>query len=373
MSIQAEINTLKSNALSELDVIQDLEALARFRSKYLGRNGLIRQITRKISTLSLEEKTLVGQLINELKNLLSYQVEQKTVFLQSVDSKSRLSRIDPTLPGEAKTIGRTHPIYDTITEINNIFLRLGFEIAYGPEIETEYYNFTALNIPSEHPARDAFDTFYLDISSKKDDKIVGDLGRWLLRSHTSPVQIHVMKSRQPPFQVIMPGKVFRPDTPSPSRFPMFHQVEGLMVGENITFAHLKGVLDIFCREFFGPEIKMRFRPSFFPFTEPSAEVDISCVICRGTGRMDQKIKDSENELQHSKSSFYCNVCRGDGWLEILGSGMVHPAVFEAVGYDPEKYTGFAFGMGVERMAMLKNRISDIRLFTENHIGFLSQF
>lgn len=355
MTIETEIASLKSNLLAELEKVQNESALSQLQIKYLGRKGIIRVLTGRIPTLSSEEKSTAGRLINEFKSFLAKQIEKKHQVLSVSTRPSQDDSFDLTLPGPDRPIGRAHPLYATLLEVNRIFVRLGFEIAYGQEIETEYYNFSALNIPIDHPSRDAFDTFYVA------DLPPDQSGRWLLRSHTSPVQIRVMEIRQPPFQVIVPGKVFRPDTPSASRFPMFHQVEGLMVGENITFAHLKGILDTFCKEFFGPKIQMRFRPSFFPFTEPSAEVDISCIICNGTG------------IRSDRSDDKCSVCRGEGWLEILGAGMVHPKVFEAVKYDTDKYTGFAFGMGVERMAMLKYRINDIRLFTENHIKFLTQF
>jgi len=361
MNFLSEIEAVKSNALKELDEVTSAEQLQIYQTKYLGRKGIIRELTSRLSSVPPEEKAAAGRLINELKNILTTRVQEKEGKLGAPVAAVQ-TEIDLTLPGTSPYgIGHHHPIYTTLEEANQIFSRLGFEIAYGPEIETEYHNFTALNIPLDHPSRDAFDTFYLAGFGSDDPRghPVGEKGRWLLRSHTSPVQIRVMKTRQPPFQVIMPGKVFRPDTPSASRFPMFHQVEGLVIGESISFGHLKGILDIFCKEFFGPETKMRFRPSFFPFTEPSAEVDITCVICKGEGYQ------GINEI--------CPVCRGEGWLEILGAGMVHPQVLENINYDSERYTGYAFGMGVERIAMLKYGINDIRLFTENHIAFLTQF
>lgn len=356
MSLASEIAAVKESALRELGTITTLNDLRFFKTKYLGRNGVVRNLTAKIPQLSNTEKGGAGRLINELKNLLTQQVLDKEKHL-STGSSTPQDELDLTLPGESKTTGHRHGIYTTMSEICDIFSGLGFEIAYGPEIETGYYNFNALNIPADHPSHDAFDTFYLSSMAPS-----AKGGRWLLRSHTSPVQIRVMESRQPPFQVIMPGKCFRPDTPSPKHFPMFHQVEGLMVGEDISFAHLKGILDIFCKTFFGPKTQMRFRPSFFPFTEPSAEVDITCHCCSGKGI-----------TQNGTVESSCAVCRGEGWLEILGSGMVHPQVLENVGYDSEHWTGFAFGMGVERLTMLKYGVNDIRLFTENHIGFLSQF
>jgi phenylalanyl-tRNA synthetase alpha chain len=249
--------------------------------------------------------------------------------------------VDIGLPGIAQELGHRHPITQTVDEICAVFSRMGFSVVEGPEIESEENNFTGLNIPLEHPSRDVFDTFYL-----KTD------GRLLLRSHTSPVQIRVMKAHKPPLAVVVPGRVYRPDAVDASHSYMFHQIEGFMMDREIKFSDLKGVLEVFAKAVFGTEIKMRFRPHFFPFTEPSAEVDISCIICRGRG---------------------CSVCGRKGWLEILGSGMIHPNVFKHVGYDPKKYSGFAFGLGIERIAMLKYGINDIRLFFENDLRFLRQF
>ncbi|HVR86593.1 MAG TPA: phenylalanine--tRNA ligase subunit alpha, partial [Planctomycetota bacterium] len=259
-------------------------------------------------------------------------------------SKSKVSaaatpKVDLSLPGRAPELGRRHPIYKTWDEICRVFMKLGFDVVYGPEIETEEHNFEALNIPLDHPARDGFDTFYIDPP-------------YLVRSHTSPVQIRTMKERKPPIRVIAPGKVFRPDKPDAGHSPMFHQIEGLIVGPGITFAHLKGVLDLFAKSMWGGRTNIRFRPSYFPFTEPSAEVDVSCFICGAKG---------------------CPVCKGSGWVEILGSGMVHPKVLAGCGIDAERNTGFAFGMGVERITMLKYGVPDIRRFYENHFAFLRQF
>ncbi|MCK4648370.1 phenylalanine--tRNA ligase subunit alpha [bacterium] len=247
--------------------------------------------------------------------------------------------LDFTLPGKRPSLGGFHPITQVLSEVTGIFTGLGFRIIQGPEIETDYYNFAALNMPPGHPARGMLDTFYLTKNK-------------LLRSHTSPVQIHVMERVKPPIRIISPGKVYRYEAVDSSHLPMFHQVEGFMVDEGVNFSHLKGVLELFLNELFGPRTPIRFRPSFFPYTEPSAEVDIGCLICKGKG---------------------CSVCKRTGWLEILGSGMIDPEVFKAVGYDPEKYTGFAFGVGIERVAMLKYNISDMRLFFENDLRFLRQF
>ncbi|HLG30310.1 MAG TPA: phenylalanine--tRNA ligase subunit alpha, partial [Candidatus Brocadiales bacterium] len=290
--------------------------------------------------LPQDQRASFGQLANKVKNEIQQKFSEATQQLSAVKKKSIEEEFfDISLPGVRSPFGHRHPIVQTIDEIKGIFSKLGFAIAYGPEVETEYYNFEALNIPPDHPSRDDFDTFYLD-----DDV--------LLRSQTSTVQIHIMQKQSPPIRIIAPGKVFRPDTVDARHSSMFHQIEGLMVEEDISFSDLKSVLTIFARAFFSRDTKMRFRPSFFPFTEPSAEVDISCSICRGEG---------------------CSVCKGSGWVEILGAGMVDPNVFKAVGYDSEKYTGFAFGMGVERIAMLKYGIDDIRLFFENDLRFLSQF
>jgi phenylalanyl-tRNA synthetase alpha chain len=293
----------------------------------------------ELGTVAVQDKPKIGNMLNNLKNAISRALEETKGKLSSSDDVAKVERIDISSPGIKRPIGEKHPITKTIDRISEIFLNLGFKIAEGPEIETTYYNFEALNIPLEHPSRDAFDTFYIE----KDV---------LLRSQTSTVQIRVMKKEKPPLQVIAPGKVFRPDATDASHSFMFHQVEGLMVDADIKFSDLKGILTLFSKQMFGPETKMRFRPHFFPFTEPSAEVDISCMICKGRG---------------------CRVCSHKGWLEILGAGMVHPAVFETVGYDPKKWTGFAFGMGVERIAMLKYGVDDIRLFFENDLRFLKQF
>jgi len=278
-------------------------------------------------------------LANEIKKEVTNYFEEKSKALSETEEKSPARSIDITLPGAKRELGHKHPITRIIDEINDIFLGLGFRIVEGPEIETEYYNFEALNIPLQHPSRDVFDTFYI-----KED--------CLLRSQTSTVQIRVMEKETPPLQIIAPGKVYRPDAVDASHSFMFHQVEGLIVDKNIKFSDLKGTLDLFARQMFGAKTKTRFRPHFFPFTEPSAEVDVSCIICGGSG---------------------CRVCSNKGWLEILGAGMVNPKVFKAVGYNPKKWTGYAFGMGVERIAMLKYGISDIRLFFENDLRFLKQF
>ena len=308
----------------------------QLKAKYTGRNGVLRDLFTQLKSLPPDQKGVAGQHLNAAKKELEQAIREASSRAPKVAAPT--VGVDLTLPGRAPVLGRRHPVYRTWDEIARIFMKLGFDVAYGPEIEHESNNFEALNIPMDHPSRDGFDTFTLETP-------------WLLRSHTSPVQIRTMKSQKPPIRIIAPGKVFRPDKPDASHSPMFHQVEGLLVGPGVTFAHLKGVIDLFAKSYWGPETKMRFRPSFFPFTEPSAEVDVSC-ICGGKG---------------------CSVCKQSGWMEVLGCGMVHPKVLEDCGIDSEVNTGFAFGMGVERMAMLKYRVKDIRRFTENHFAFLRRF
>lgn len=317
---------------------KDAAALNRdqLRSRYVGREGKVRELFGFLKGLDPALKGPAGQKLNAFKAELERRVEE---MRPAAPAAAGGTSVDLTLPGRAPEPGRRHPIYRTWDEIVRVFSRLGFDVVYGPEIEVEENNFEALNIPLEHPSRDAFDTFYVERP-------------YLLRSHTSPVQIRTMKERKPPIRVIAPGKVFRPDKPDASHSPQFHQVEGLMVGPGVTFAQLKGVLDLFVKAMWGPQTRTRFRPSFFPFTEPSAEVDVSCFICGAKG---------------------CSACKQSGWMEILGSGMVHPKVLENCGIDPEANTGFAFGMGVERICMLKFGIPDIRRFTENHFAFLRQF
>jgi len=323
----------------DLAACGDPARLEDIRTAYLGRKGGLTEVLRSIAGLSPQEKAEVGKQANILKNDFTAKLQELAVKLESSHAPKNKSVLDITLPGISRRSGTSHPLTKTLARINEIFVSLGFNIAEGDEIETEFYNFEALNIPLDHPSRDAFDTFYIE-------------GKYLLRSHTSNVQIHIMQSQKPPVQAIMPGRVYRPDAVDASHSFMFHQVEGLMVGKGIRFSDLKGTLLLFCKSMFGDDIKLRFRPHFFPFTEPSAEVDISCIICKGKG---------------------CRVCKGNGWLEIMGSGMVNPKVFEAVGYDPAAYTGYAFGMGVERIAMLLYGIDDIRLFYENDVRFLKQF
>ena len=316
------------------------EPLKQLRIDFLGKKGCVQALMKELRQATPEEKRQRGKLINNFKQYVENQLKDKEEELGKSPKRrpSKSETFDTTLPGRREISGTLHPITQVMEEIKSIFLGLGFQVEEGPEIETDYYNFEALNIPKDHPARDMQDTFYVE-------------GEAVLRTHTSPVQIDVMEDREPPLRIIAPGRVYRCDSDI-SHTPMFHQVEGLMVDENVSFSHLKGIMSIFLQEVFGKDTKVRFRPSFFPFTCPSAEVDIQCVICSGKG---------------------CRVCSQTGWVEILGAGMVDPAVFKFVNYDAEKWTGFAFGLGIERISMLKYGINDIRLFFENDLRFLKQF
>ena len=328
---------IEKQAFESIEKAVDSEQLEQLSVKYLGRKGVLTKFLRNISSLPEDERPSAGKNANILKGKLEKAVKAAFLKLEAVDDK-KITGIDVTLPGRSILRGSLHPITQVAKEISDIFLRLGFDIAESPEVETDYYNFEALNIPKYHPARDMQDTFYVS------ENIV-------LRTHTSPSQPRVMEKTKPPVRIISPGKVFRCDSDI-THTPMFYQIEGLMVDKNISFGDLKGILTTFVHQFFDKDTSLRFRPSFFPFTEPSAEVDIRCVMCKGKG---------------------CRICSKTGWLEVLGSGMVHPAVFENVGYDTDKYTGFAFGVGIERMAMLKYGIDDIRKFYENDVRFLGQF
>ena len=335
-----DILSLKKVFLEESQSVISISELQQLRIKYLGKKGLVTSQLKTLSEISPELRPEFGKAVNEVKIFIDDKLKKIEGSLKEDEHKKRIlsETIDITLPGKFVPFGREHPINKVLYEIVNIFLSMGFEVEEGPEVELDYYNFEALNIPKDHPARDMQDTFYIS-----DDVI--------LRTHTSPVQIRVMEKRKPPLKVIAPGKVYRCDADI-SHTPMFHQVEGFMVDTDIAFSDLKGVLELFIHSFFSVETPVRFRPSYFPFTEPSAEIDIGCNFCSGKG---------------------CRVCKNTGWLEILGAGMIHPKVFEMVGYDKELYTGFAFGMGVERLTMLKYSIDDIRLFFENDIRFLRQF
>jgi phenylalanyl-tRNA synthetase alpha chain len=338
--MKEKLTDIRIEAERELKAVSDETALQNVKARFVGRKGIITEILRGMREIPESERRQMGRLVNEVKLFIEDLSEKRLEEIREEKKMHALltERVDVTLPGRGMRLGAKHPITQVMEEIIAIFERMGFEVAEGPEIELDYYNFEALNIPKDHPARDMQDTFYIS------DEIV-------LRTHTSPVQIRVMERQKPPVKVIAPGKVYRCDS-DVSHSPMFHQVEGLLVDENVTFGDLKGVLSEFVRLMFGPQIGVRFRPSFFPFTEPSAEVDIRCVICEGKG---------------------CRVCKNSGWLEIGGCGMVDPEVFRSVNYDPQRYTGFAFGMGIERIAMLRFGINDIRLFFENSIRFLRQF
>lgn len=324
----------------ELKSLKDLSGLVQLRVKYLGKKGIITAELKSLSTLPADERKTAGKRVNDLKNLIESELDAKEASLKTESLKSQLlsDAIDITLPGKTSGFGRQHPLTRVMSEISEIFVKMGFAIEEGPEVEHDKYNFELLNIPKDHPARDMQDTFYVS------DEI-------LLRTHTSPVQVRVMQRQKPPLRFIAPGRVYRCDADI-THSPMFHQIEGLMIDRDITFSNLKAVLSTFVHQMFGADTAVRFRPSFFPFTEPSAEIDIGCFLCKQAG---------------------CRVCKSTGWLEVLGAGMVNPAVLENVGYDPEEYSGFAFGMGIERLAMLKYGIDDIRLFFENDTRFLRQF
>ncbi len=334
--MKQEILEIKEKALEELSKIEDPDSLEKFRIRYLGKKGLITAFMKSIGKLPAEKRPEIGKIANEVKNEVVRRFEEVKRRVEKKEEEEKI--LDITLPGRTVERGHIHPVSAVLNEICEIFSKMGFRIVTGPEVELDYYNFEALNIPKDHPARDMQDTFYITENI-------------LLRTHTSPIQIRVMEVEKPPVAIIAPGKVYRRDS-DVSHTPMFHQVEGLLVDKNITFGDLKGILTLFVKRMFGADTKLRFRPSFFPFTEPSAEVDILCIICKGKG---------------------CRTCSYTGWLEILGSGMVDPEVFKSVGYDQEKYTGFAFGLGVERIAMLKYGIEDIQLFYKNEMRFLKQF
>ncbi|MEI6831212.1 MAG: phenylalanine--tRNA ligase subunit alpha [Candidatus Omnitrophota bacterium] len=336
-----DINLIQEKIEDDLTAVVSIQGLEDVRIKYLGRKGLVAELTSVIPTLAIQERGVFGKKVNALKNKITTLIQEKEKSLKVQVDSSQANDLDIGMPGIARGLGTRHPITQIIDEVCTIFTRMGFSVVQGPEIETEYNNFTGLNIPLDHPSRDAFDTFYLK-----------DYALMLLRSHTSPVQVRVMKAHKPPLAIVVPGRVYRPDAVDASHLFMFHQIEGFLVDEFIRFSDLKGILELFAKNIFGRDIKMRFRPHFFPFTEPSVEVDISCIICKSQG---------------------CSVCGRKGWLEILGAGMIHPNVFKQVGYNPNKYTGFAFGMGIERIAMLKYGINDIRLFFENDLRFLRQF
>lgn len=334
------LDPLRSAALAAIGEAPDLACLDQVRVRYLGKSGELTALLKQLGALPKEQRPAAGAQINRVKEELQQALDERKGVLETAALSARLAaeRVDVTLPGRGQRPGGLHPITRTLRRIERHFANAGFAIAEGPEVETPYHNFEALNIPEHHPARAMHDTFYFD-------------AELLLRTHTSPVQIRVMAEQAPPLKVIAPGRVYRCDSDL-THTPMFHQVEGLLVDERVSFADLKGVLYDFLTDFFERDLELRFRPSYFPFTEPSAEVDIQCVMCGGSG---------------------CRVCKQTGWLEVLGCGMVYPEVFKQVGIDPDRYLGYAFGMGVERLAMLRYGIDDIRLYFENDLRFLRQF
>jgi len=353
MSITDQLVSLRDEGLAAIAGASDLATLDVVRVTYLGKKGSLTGILRGLGGLSPEERPAAGKVSNDVRVALEAAIEERRALLAASALEARIGAeaIDVTLPGRARPVGSRHLIEQIRTEVVDIFLGLGYRIAEGPEVELDYYNFTALNTPPDHPARSLQDTFYVrDLSGET--ATVDSESDVLLRTHTSPVQVRVMEHQKPPIYVLAPGKVYRRDIADPSHLPQFTQIEGLVVDEGITFGDLKGTLDHVCKAIFGPDRRTRFRPHFFPFTEPSAEVDVSCGICAGEG---------------------CRFCKGTGWLEILGCGMVDPNVFGYAGIDPERYSGFAFGMGVERIAALKYNIPDLRMLLEGDMRFLRQF
>lgn len=339
--MKSKIEEIRTKAKEELEAVAAIDALEALRVKYCGKKGEMTAIKKQMGKLAPEERPVIGQLVNEVSGLIEKAIEEKKAQLAQakLDKQLEEETIDVTLPSDLSPIGHKHPLSIVLDEIKEIFIGMGFEIVDGPEVELDYYNFEALNIPKDHPARDTQDTFYITENI-------------LLRTQTSPVQVRVMEKKKPPIRIISPGRVFRSDTPDATHSPLFHQIEGLVVDKNITFADLKGTLETFIKRLYGEESVVRFRPHHFPFTEPSAEVDLQCFKCKGKG---------------------CRTCKNEGWIEILGCGMVHPKVLENCGIDPEEYSGFALGLGLERVAMGRYGIDDLRLFYENDTRFLSQF
>jgi len=339
--MQEIIREIESRVFRELEALADLPALEELRVRVLGRKGELTGLLRSLGQAPAEERPKLGQLVNAAREALEQAIEARAEQLKVAAKEARLAAeaIDVTLPGKTRSAGSLHPMYLVQDQLLDIFTGIGFEVVEGPEVETDHYNFELLNLPKNHPSRDAQDTFYID------DEIV-------LRTHTSPVQARVMTTRKPPIRVVCPGRVYRVDELDISHSPVFHQLEGLVVGEDISMGDLKGTLDLFARKLYGKHIQTRFRPSFFPFTEPSAEFDVSCSSCGGAG---------------------CRFCKGSGWVEVLGCGMVNPKVLDMCGIDSKKYTGFAFGMGIERLTILKYNVPDMRYLYENDLRFLAQF
>ena len=339
--MEKRLKEIRNKINLEVKIVKKIKDIEKIKNECLGRKGELTLLLRKLGSLSKEDRPKIGKLLHQHKKEIEELIQKKTIEIVRSEKEKRIKSesIDISLLGKRMDRGTIHPIQLILKEIEEVFLGLGFKIEEGPEVELDYYNFEALNIPKDHPARDDQDSFFIN----------NDI---LLRTHTSPVEIRVMEKQKPPIRIIATGKCYRRDSTDSTHSPMFHQIEGLAVDENITFGDLKGVLTVFTHRIFGKDRKIRFRPGFFPFTEPSAEVDVSCLLCKGKG---------------------CKACGYTGWLEIMGAGMTDPAVFKKVGYDSEKYSGFAFGMGVERIAMLKYGINDIRLFFENDLRFLKQF
>ena len=339
--MKEQLSAIKTSAESALEKALDLTELENLRVKYLGKKGELTSLMKGMGKLTPEERPVIGQLANEVRGFIEGILEEKSKALIKLakDKKLASETIDVCLPGNRPEHGKMHPITTVLNDLKDIFIGMGFTIAEGPEVELDYYNFEALNLPPDHPARDTQDTFYINEDT-------------LLRTQTSSVQVRVMEKQQPPIRIVSPGRVYRSDAVDATHSPVFHQVEGLVVDEGITMADLKGTLEVFIKRLYGEDTKVRFRPHHFPFTEPSAEVDISCFSCKGEG---------------------CRICKGEGWIEILGCGMVHPKVLANCNIDPEKYSGFAFGIGLERVAMFRYGIDDLRLFYENDLGFLKQF
>ncbi len=339
--MQEKLLNLQEAALNEIKDTSSIEVVENLRVKYLGKKGEITSILKEMGKLSAEERPVIGQVANKVREAIEENISSKKEELKSIEKQKQLAEevIDVTMPAKPALVGKKHPISQIIDEVSEIFMGMGFSIAQGPEVETVANNFDALNAPKDHPSRDMSDTFYIN-------------SELLLRTQTSPVQVRTMKNQEPPIKIVSPGRCFRFDSPDATHSPMFHQIEGLVVGKDITMAQLKGTLNMFVKKLFGEETKTKFRPHNFPFTEPSAEVDVTCFKCNGAG---------------------CPMCKGEGWIEILGAGMVHPNVLRNCGIDPEVYSGFAFGMGVDRITMLKYEIDDIRLLFENDMRFLNQF
>jgi phenylalanyl-tRNA synthetase alpha chain len=377
------IDSLRTQFDTELAVATSEAELRAIRDRYLSRKGgLVSNLLKSLGSAPADERPRLGKVVNDLKTDIEARLTER--LEATAASRRPAGAVDVTLPGRIPIVGHRHPLSLLRERIESIFARMGFLVIEGPELEDDYHNFEALNMPPEHPARDMQDTLYLASPVRS---LVGSAAT-LLRTHTSGMQIRYMEQHQPPVRLIAPGRVYRRDNLDLTHTPMFTQVEGLVVGEDVTLADLKGTLDVFVKELFGQDRKVRFRPSFFPYTEPSAEVDISCAVCEGRGLVPTKPGTGEVGLVSTKpgtgevglvptkpgtGEVGCGMCKRTGWIEILGSGMVHPAVFEAVGYDSEKYTGFAFGMGIERIALLKWGVEDIRLFYENDLRFLEQF